>query len=155
MKKLLFVFCVFTALSHVAFAKSDYIAMMQNCDTEYENAPQHWVGKWILNGQDTFFGGVMEIFDCVDTTCNFKLESWYDLHICDAEGQIQIDGNKAEYKGKKYQYDRETDTEYFIPVGISFQMEAEDKMNLHFINADSFSAFCGMKATLEGVWIRQ
>ena len=38
MKKLLFVFCVFTALSHVAFAKPDYIAMMQNCDTEYENA---------------------------------------------------------------------------------------------------------------------
>ena len=38
MKKLLFVFCVFTALSHVAFAKSDYIAMMQRCDTEYENA---------------------------------------------------------------------------------------------------------------------
>lgn len=38
MKKSLFVFCVFTALSHVAFAKSDYIAMMQSCDTEYENA---------------------------------------------------------------------------------------------------------------------
>lgn len=38
MKKLLFIFCVFTALSHVAFAKPDYIAMMQNCDTEYENA---------------------------------------------------------------------------------------------------------------------
>ena len=31
-------FFVFTALSHVAFAKSDYIAMMQSCDTEYENA---------------------------------------------------------------------------------------------------------------------
>ena len=120
-----------------------------------ENAPQHWVGKWILNGQDTFFGGVMEIFDCTDTTCDFKLESWYDLHICDAEGQIQIDGNKAEYKGKKYQYDRETDTEYFIPVGILFQMETADKMNLHFTNADSFSAFCGMQATLEGTWIKQ
>ncbi len=38
MKKLLFVFCVFAALSHVAFAKSDYVTMMQNCDTEYENA---------------------------------------------------------------------------------------------------------------------
>ncbi len=37
MKKLLFVFCVFAALSHVAFAKSDYVAMMQNCDKEYEN----------------------------------------------------------------------------------------------------------------------
>ena len=38
MKKLLFISCVFTALSQVAFAKPDYIAMMQNCDTEYENA---------------------------------------------------------------------------------------------------------------------
>ena len=120
-----------------------------------ENTTPKWVGKWYLNDQDTVFGGVMEIFDCVDTTCDFKLESWYDLHICDVEGKIKISGDKAEYNGKKYQYDRETDTEYFIPVGILFQMESEDKMNLHFINADSFSDFCGMQATLEGVWIRQ
>ena len=38
MKKLLFIFCVFTLLSHVAFVKPYYIAMMQSCDTEYENA---------------------------------------------------------------------------------------------------------------------
>ncbi len=67
----------------------------------------------------------------------------------------KIRGDKAEYNGKKYQYDRETDTEYFIPVGILFQMESADKMNLRFINADSFSAFCGMQATPEGIWIRQ
>ena len=120
-----------------------------------ENTTPKWVGKWYLNDQDTVFGGVMEIFDCVDTICDFKLESWYDLHICDVEGKIKISGDKAEYNSKKYQYDRETDTEYFIPVGILFQMEAEDKINLHFINADSFSTFCGMQATLEGVWIRQ
>ena len=120
-----------------------------------ENTTQKWAGKWHLNDQDTVFGGVMEVFNCDDTTCDFKLESWYDLHICDVEGKIEISGDKAEYNSKKYQYDRETDTEYFIPVGILFQMEAEDKMNLHFINTDSFSAFCGMQATLEGIWIRQ
>ena len=120
-----------------------------------ENTTQKWAGKWHLNDQDTVFGGVMEVFNCDDTTCDFKLESWYDLHICDAEGKIEISGDKAEYNSKKYQYDRETDTEYVIPVGILFQMEAEDKMNLHFINTDSFSAFCGMQATLEGIWIRQ
>ena len=75
--------------------------------------------------------------------------------LCDVEGKIKINRDKAEYNSKKYQYDRETDTEYFIPVGILFQMETEDKMNLHFINADSFSAFCGIQATLEGIWIRQ
>lgn len=129
--------------------------MLIHQSAKCENTTPKWMGKWYLNDQDTVFGGVMEIFDCVDTTCDFKLKSWYDLHICDVEGKIKISADKAEYNGKKYQYDRETDTEYFIPVGILFQMEAEDKMNLHFINADSFSAFCGIQATLEGVWIRQ
>ena len=129
--------------------------MLIHQSAKCENTTPKWVGKWYLNDQDTVFGGMMEIFDCVDTTCDFKLESWYNLHICDVEGKIKIRADKAEYNGKKYQYDRETDTEYFIPVGILFQMESEDKMNLHFINADSFSAFCGIQATLEGIWIRQ
>ena len=38
MKKWLLIFCIFVALSHTAFAGSDYVAMMQKCDTEYENA---------------------------------------------------------------------------------------------------------------------
>ena len=38
MKKSLFIFCMFALLSHTAFAGSGYIAMMQNCDTEYEKA---------------------------------------------------------------------------------------------------------------------
>ena len=129
--------------------------MLIHQSAKCENTTPKWVGKWYLNDQDTVFGGAMEVFNCDDTTCDFKLESWYDLHICDVEGQIEISGDKAEYNSKKYQYDRETDTEYFIPVGILFQMESEDKMNLHFINADSFSAFCGIQATLEGIWIRQ
>ena len=129
--------------------------MLIHQSAQCENTTQKWAGKWYLNDRDTVFGGVMEVFNCDDTTCDFKLESWYDLHICDVEGEIKISADKAEYNGKKYQYDRETDTEYFIPVGILFQMESEDKMNLHFINADSFSAFCGIQATLEGIWIRQ
>ena len=38
MKKWLLIFCMFVALSHTAFAGSDYVAMIQKCDTEYENA---------------------------------------------------------------------------------------------------------------------
>ena len=129
--------------------------MLIHQSAKCEITSQKWAGKWQLNAQDAVLGGMMEIFNCDDTTCDFKLESWYDLHICDVEGKIKINGDKAEYNGKKYQYDREADTEYFIPVGILFQMESEDKMNLHFINTDSFSAFCGMQATLEGIWIRQ
>ena len=129
--------------------------MLIHQSAKCEITTQKWAGNWQLNAQDAVLGGMMEIFNCDDTTCDFKLESWYDLHICDVEGKIKINGDKAEYNGKKYQYDREADTEYFIPVGILFQMESEDKMNLHFINADSFSAFCGMQATLEGNWIRQ
>lgn len=129
--------------------------MLIHQSAKCEITSQKWAGKWQLNAQDAVLGGMMEIFNCDDTTCDFKLESWYDLHICDVEGKIKINGDKAEYNGKKYQYDRDTDTEYFIPVGILFQMESEDKMSLHYVNADSFSAFCGMQATLEGIWIRQ
>ena len=129
--------------------------MLIHQSAKCEITSQKWAGKWQLNAQDAVLGGMMEIFNCDDTTCDFKLESWYDLHICDVEGKIKINGDKAEYNGKKYQYDREADTEYFIPVGILFQMESEDKMNLRFLNADSFSAFCGIQATLEGIWTRQ
>ncbi len=39
MKNLFFVFCVFVMLSRAVWcAGSDYISMMQNCDTEYESA---------------------------------------------------------------------------------------------------------------------
>ena len=120
-----------------------------------ETTTHDWDGKWILNNQDTVFGGVMEIFNCDDTSCDFKLQSWYNLHICDVEGRIETTGDNAEYKGKKYQYDRETDTEYFIPVGILFQIKSKDKLSLHYSNADSIGAFCGMQATLEGTWARQ
>jgi hypothetical protein len=110
--------------------------MLIHQSAKCESTTPKWMGKWYLNDQDTVFGGVMEIFDCVDTTCDFKLESWYDLHICDVEGKIEISGDKAEYNSKKYQYDRVTDTEYFIPVGILFQME------LVFIGSYGPAVFC-------------
>ena len=112
-------------------------------------------GEWFLNNANYPFGGKMIISDCTDSTCSFTIQSWYDSHICDIDGELQIQNDFAEYKTTKYVYDNKTDTEYNIPVGIRFQILSNNELNLRYINADSDNAFCGMNATVEGVWTKQ
>lgn len=120
-----------------------------------QSASEYLSGKWLLNVADSFFGGEMVISDCTDSTCNFTIQSWYDLHICDVSGELTIQNHLAEYKTNKYIYDNKTDKEYFVPVGLKFQILSNNELNLRYINADSDNAFCGMNATVEGVWTKQ
>ncbi len=113
------------------------------------------VGNWLLNDTKTSFGGKMIISNCFDSICKFNIQSWYDSHICDIDGELQIQNDFAEYKTTKYVYDNKTDTEYKIPVGIRFQILSNNELNLRYINADSDNAFCGMNATVEGLWTKQ
>lgn len=120
-----------------------------------QSASEYFSGKWQLNDTDTSLGGKMLIYDCTDSACNFNIQSWYDLHICDVSGKLTIHNDFAEYKTTKYVYDNKTDMEYNIPVGIRFQILSNNELNLRYINADSDNAFCGMNATVEGVWTKQ
>ena len=113
------------------------------------------VGKWHLNAKNTSFGGEMSISNCSDSVCRFNIQSWYDSHICDVDGELSIQNGFAEYQTTKYVYDNQTGAENYIPVGIIFKVLSQNKLNLRYINTDSDNAFCGMNATIEGVWIKQ
>ncbi len=113
-------------------------------------------GFWTLNDADQHFGGEMKIYNCNDTECDFKLQSWYDLHICDTEGKLAlISAESATYKSQDPRFDTEQGKDYFVTVGISFELLPNGSLNLKYLNSDSHGAFCGMSATIEGTWIRQ
>lgn len=96
---------------------------------------------------------MLEIKNCTTTECDFKLQSWHDQHICDTDGQIVLTGpTTGAYTNKKYIYDSKNNKEYFIPVGITFGLLSNNHMSLKYANPGSHGAFCGMTATVEGVW---
>lgn len=142
-------------MSKWIFCLSIYILLLPNCAICGQDASEYLSGKWQLNDADASSGGEMVIYDCTHSTCNFNIQSWYNSHICDVSGELTIQNDFAEYKTTKYVYDNKTDTEYNIPVGINFQILSNNELNLRYINADSDNAFCGMNATVEGVWIKQ
>ena len=109
-------------------------------------------GEWFLNNADYPLGGKMVISNCANFVCDFNLQSWYDSHICDIEGKLNIKKDYAEYKEQKYKYDNKTGTEYSVSVGFLLKITENNNIDIHYINTDSYDAFCGIKATLEGVW---
>lgn len=120
------------------------------------NATHTFDGVWQLNNADGYFGGELEIENCTDIKCDFKIQSWHDQHICDTDGQIILTSQTTgTYSSKSAMYDPKKDFEYSIPVGINFELLSNGELHLEYINPDSVGAFCGMSATVEGIWARQ
>lgn len=110
-------------------------------------------GTWVLNDKDINFGGVMQISNCNDKQCDFKIESWYDQHLCDINGIMEFsDKDTAHYQTKGYRFNRDSGKEEYPLVGINIVRVSDDTINIQFLNYDSKSTFCGMSATVEGVW---
>jgi len=110
-------------------------------------------GTWNLNGTNGYFGGSLEIYNCTSTKCDFKLQSWYDQHICDADGQIELKSPTiGVYNTERYMYDQTKDLDYSVPVGINFELLSDGGLSLKYTTPDSHGAFCGMSATVDGVW---
>lgn len=121
-----------------------------------ENVLHRISGVWTLNGADQNFGGQMKIYNCNDMECDFKLESWYDLHICDVEGKLTLNNAiSAIYTDKYPMYNKKQGGEYWATVGIVFELLQDGSLNVKYLNSDSYHAFCGMSATVEGLWLRQ
>ncbi len=115
-----------------------------------------FVGTWKLNDADAYFGGVLEIENCTDIKCDFKIQSWYDQHICDTDGQIELkSADTGVYNSKKFMYDGTKDLEYYVPVGIKFELLPDGGLKLKYVNADSHATYFGMSATVEGTWFKQ
>ena len=131
------------------------LCLMPVCANAEQTLIDTLVGNWHLNDKNTSSGGEMIISNCSDSICKFNIQSWYDSHICDVDGELSIQNDFAEYRTTKYVYDSKTDTENYVPVGIVFEILAQNKLNLRYVNTDSDNAFCGMNATVEGVWIKQ
>lgn len=113
-------------------------------------------GTWKLNNADGYFGGILEIDNCTDIKCKFKVQSWHDLHTCDADGEIILTlPTTGVYNSEKYAYDRARDSEYYVPVGIKFELLPDGGLLLKYLNSDSADAFCGMSATVAGTWTNQ
>lgn len=120
------------------------------------NATHNFDGIWQLNNADVYFGGELKIYNCTATMCDFKVQSWYDQHTCITDGQIVLSSETTGiYTDKKYMYDAKNDKEYSLPVGLNFETVPDDGFSLKYATPDSHSAFCGMSATLEGIWFKQ
>ena len=113
-------------------------------------------GTWELNNTDDFSGGELKIYNCTNGGCNFEIQSWRDQHTCDTSGQIElISPTTGVYSSERYMYDKTSDLEYAVPVGINFELLSDGDLRLKYTNSDSHGAFCGMSATLEGIWTKQ
>ena len=51
-------------------------------------------------------------------------------------------------------YDAKNDKDYSVPVGINFESLSDGGLSLKYTTPDSHGAFCGMSATLDGVWYK-
>lgn len=121
-----------------------------------ENMLHKIPGIWTLNDENPHFGGQIKISNCTNTECDFKLESWYDLHICDVMGKLTLnDAGHAIYTDKYPIYNKKQDKDYFLTVGIIFKLLQDGSLNISYLNSDSHGAFCGMSATVEGLWVKQ
>ena len=112
-------------------------------------------GEWFLNNVDYPLGGKMVISNCTVSGCDFNLQSWYDSHVCDIDGKLNIKKDYAEYETQKYKYDKKTDTEYSVPVGFLLEITENNDISIRYTNTDSYNEFCGINATIEGIWAKQ
>lgn len=120
------------------------------------SATQYFDGIWQLNNAGNSFGGELEIYNCTDTKCDFNIQSWRDQHICNADGQIELQTPAiGVYSSDRYVYDMTRDLDNSVPVGINFELLSDGRLHLKYATPDSGGAFCGMSATLEGVWTKQ
>lgn len=120
-----------------------------------ENYNTNFFGTYLLNKSGDYDEGILKITDCKGQKCYFELQSSQNMHTCEAEGVINMtDEGKAEYTTKDYRYDKKNKKEFFVDVGIVFQKDTNKEMVLKYTNSQSYNAFCGMSATLEGIWTK-
>ena len=90
----------------------------------------------------------------IATTVNAILNCNHGVNFIPVKRTVWLPTNGV-YDSKKYMYDKSKDLEYFVPVGINFELLPNGNLNLEYKNPDSDAAFCGVSATVEGVWIKQ
>ncbi len=114
-----------------------------------EKENQTFSGTWFLNKSGDNYDGKMVISDCTDKQCKFKLYSSQYGHTCDVDGIMKIyDKTHATYT-KRFN----NGVIDFISE-IRFTHTANNTINIHYGNINSWNIFCGMNATIEGDWTK-
>ena len=131
------------------------LVMIAACDKD--TGPAHaFAGTWTLNNANENRGGRMVIHDCRNTTCVVDLDAWADIYTCELHAKITLtDATNAIHTEQQYVYNFEQQAVVPGPVGVTFELLAPDKMELDYLNADTVGEYCGLNATLTGVWTRQ
>lgn len=118
-----------------------YITKIGNAE-ELKN--QIWQGDWIFNRYSSASGGSLNIFDCTENFCNFKIATYNGAHTCDIEGKLKTNGTTGNY------------TERLVTVGGKFEnanvnFNLDTKKNIIKVTSDNdYNFFCGMNGYFVG-----
>lgn len=103
----------------------------------------NFIGDWYLNKDSDNYDGKMIIKNCNSLQCEFNIHSSQFGHTCDVDGIMKLSSdNKANYYFK------------YLDASIRFSIISDKNMNVYYGNTHSYNAFCGMNATIEGVWTK-
>lgn len=102
-----------------------------------------WEGKWEMGRYTPAISGYLDIYDCSDSECHFRINSVHGVHICDVENVMKIDKNHARF------YIPENDDSQFLAGEILFDLDPDKKI----IDVQHKSGqLCGMRGVLEGIY---
>lgn len=103
-----------------------------------------WNGIWKYKRYSTASFGDLEITDCKDNQCNFKIATAYGVHTCTLEGKIKINADKGEYREKYKTYDGKNEE-------VIVTLELDNTKRIITIDANYQSRkYCGMQGYFTG-----
>ena len=106
-------------------------------------AASPWEGIWEYGRYAPAYGGSLEIKNCRDNKCDFRIITAHGAHLCNNDGVMEVDGNKAKYVLK---LDCGPEKK---PEVTSFKLDPQKKT----IEVDGYSSyFCGMRGYYGGVY---
>lgn len=103
-----------------------------------------WEGKWEMGRYMSAVGGVLDIHDCTNEKCLFRITSVHGAHTCDVSGIMTIDRNHARFYNSERGYDGDFSTEEIL-----FELNPTKKI----IDVQHKSGqFCGMRGYIDGIY---
>lgn len=103
-----------------------------------------WNGVWEYQRYTANLFGALEISDCKDNQCSFRINTVNGAHTCSLEGKLKINADKGEYKEKYETYDGQ-----YEDIVVTFNLDNEKKVITVDANYPS-RVNCGMHGYFTG-----
>lgn len=102
-----------------------------------------WNGIWEYQRYSKL-SGTLEITNCKDNQCHFNIKTANGAHVCNIEGKLKTDADKAEYRERI-----ETSESKNEDIIITFELNTDRKIIK--VSANSFAhIYCGMQGDFLG-----